>query len=407
MDLEFGKSVYEESRQLAKEAKDANQIAKILCDQDLQGHNYGIGILLDNKGQALGSSSLLQEYVSQELQASHQGKYMNSANILNEMKAAVLRWQRIPRQYWDQFILALPSDAGTGAVKTAIELSLQLDPQLKTIGIEAIGWPAYKAIAKVTRLACEEFDEDSVCDGEKVLPIYQAGPMNTTGRVRGADVIRARVNSAADKNLTVVLDRAYPGFEFAHLYKTHSFDQIMSKSYQLQIRPFIEAGVPFVLAISPTKAFVTFALRPGGLVLYFCPEHSRKQEVTNLLNMILRARGSAFENPVTRAFVKAMVYDFARIEIEHHQSLKRLHEAESLWRKLVKSTAIESLYSNKYAGMFRNPPAKSDAAIHIYNAHLYPVFSQGRCRQNVTGIPADEQLARKHVAVFAEHCSSS
>ena len=407
MDHEFGKSVYEKSLKLAAEAKDANQIAKILCDQDPQGHNYGIGILLDNKGLPLGSSSVLQNYVSKELQESRQGNYMNSVKIFDEMKKAVLRWQRIPRQYWDQFILALPSDAGTGAVKAAVELSLLLNPQQNKIAIEAYGWPAYKAIARVTRLACEEFDENSVCHGESSLAIYQAGPMNTTGRVRGADVIQARVNSAAKKKHSVILDRAYPGFEFAHLYKSHSFDQIMSNSYRLQIEPFLHAGIPFALAISPTKAFVTFALRPGGLLLFSCPERSRKQEVTNLMNMILRARGSAFENPVTRAFVKAMVYDSEKMEIEHHQSLKRLDDAESLWRKLVKGTAIESLYSDNYAGMFRNPPAKSDAALHIYNAHLYPVFSQGRCRQNVTGIPDDEQLAQTHVAVFAEHCLSS
>ena len=407
MNLDFGKSVYEKSQQLVAEAKDSNQIAKILCDQDPKGHNYGIGILLDNKGQPLGSSSVLQNYVSRELQDSQQGIYMNSANILDKVKESVLRWQRIPRRYWDQFILALPSDAGTGAVKAAVELSLLINSQLDTIAIEAFGWPAYKAIAKVTRLACKEFDENSMCDEVGILPIYQAGPMNTTGKVRGAEVIQERVHSAIKNNHSAILDRAYPGFEFAHLNKTHSFDQILSKSYQLQIEPFLKAGVPFTLAISPTKAFVTFALRPGGLVLYFCPARSHMQKVNNLLNMIIRARGSAFENPITRAFVKAMVFDLERLEIEHHQSLKRLDEAESLWRKLVKGTGIEYLYSDKYAGMFRNPPAKTDAALHIYNAHLYPVFSQGRCRQNVTGIPDDEQLARKHVAVFAEQCLNS
>jgi hypothetical protein len=35
------------------------------------------------------------------------------------------------------------------------------------------------------------------------------------------------------------------------------------------------------------------------------------------------------------------------------------------------------------------------------------VFSGDRCRQNVTGIPEDEELARKHVAVFAAECFQS
>ena len=60
-----------------------------------------------------------------------------------------------------------------------------------------------------------------------------------------------------------------------------------------------------------------------------------------------------------------------KLENEHHQSLKRLDEAESMWRKLVQGTPIESLYSANYAGMFRNPAAKPDAApTHIQRTHL-------------------------------------
>ena len=405
MDLQFGKAVYTQAQQLAEEAKDANQISKILCDQDPQGHNYGIGILLDEQGQPLHSSSVLQEYVVKELETTCEGNYMSSAKILQKMKEAVLQWQRVPQEHWEHFILALPSDAGTGAVKTAIELALMLNPQCDKIGIEKFGWPAYQAIAKIARVGCVEFEEEeAVCEEGGALPVYQASPMNTTGRVRGKEVIQARAQAAAQQGLSIVLDRAYPGFEYARLFKTHSYDQIMAKSYELQIQPFIEQGLSFFLAISPTKAFVTFAFRPAGLLLFYCPEASRKQAITNLINTAIRARGSAFENPVTRAYVKAMVYDRKQLEAEHHHALKRLDEAETLWRKLVQGTAIEALYSQEYAGMFRNPKAQLEAAAHIYNQHLYPVFAQGRCRQNVTGIPKDEELAQKHVAVFAEHC---
>lgn len=404
MNLSFGKTVQAKAQQLADEAKDANQIAKVLCDQDPQGHNYGIGILLDEQGQPLGSSSVLQEYLVKELETTAEGNYMSSAKIMHEMKEAVLQWQRVPQEHWERFILALPSDAGTGAVKTAIELALLLNPQCEQLGVEKFGWPAYKAMAKISRIGCVEFDEEGVCDESKTLPVYQASPMNTTGRVRGKEILQARAQAAAKQGQSIVLDRAYPGFEYARLFKTHSYHQMMSKSYELQIQPFIEQGLSFSLAISPTKAFVTFAFRPAGLLLFYCPEKSRHQEVTNLINTAVRARGSAFENPVTRAYVKAMVYDRERLEAEHHQALKRLDDAETLWRKLVQGTPIESLYSEEYAGMFRNPDAKPEAATHIYNEHIYPVFSQGRCRQNVTGIPKDEDLARKHVTVFAEHC---
>lgn len=123
-----------------------------------------------------------------------------------------------------------------------------------------------------------------------------------------------------------------------------------------------------------------------------------------MLNTTIRARGSAFEHPVSRAFAKAMTTDRARLEAEHLVALVRVAEAEAMWRKLVQGTPIEYLYSDRYAGLFRNPMARDDAPIAVYNEHIYPVFANQRCRQNVTGIPQDEHLARKHVRVFAEQC---
>ena len=70
----------------------------------------------------------------------------------------------------------------------------------------------------------------------------------------------------------------------------------------------------------------------------------------------------------------------------------------------LEEVEMEYLYADNYAGLFRNPKAREGAEAAIYNEHLYPVFSSGRCRQNVTGIPNDEELARKHVEVFAEQC---
>lgn len=404
MDIQFGNNVHKNALALAASGKDPNQIAKVLCDQDPDGHNYGIGIMLDGQGKPMSTSSSLLEYTQNEIANSGQGNYINSAKIINELTEATLKWQRIPEKYWDQFILALPSDAGTGAVKTAIEFELLLNSKIDKIGIEQYGWPAYKTIAKTSRIGCEEFQQDGVIEDPRILPVYQAGPMNTTGKVRSKELIQARAKSASDHNMHVVLDRAYPGFEFARLQSTQSYHDIMYKSFELQIEPFIEQGVPFSLSLSPTKAFVTFALRPCGLLLVFCPKNSQKNELTTLLSTTIRARGSSFENPITRAFARLMVNEPHRLEEEHQQAIKRLDEAESLWRKLVKGTAIEYLYSDQYSGLFRNPEAKEGSAEFIYNEHIYPVFSQGRCRQNVTGIPDNEELAKAHVDIFAAYC---
>ena len=53
---DFGECVRNRAKLLASEGKDANQIAKILCDADPDGHNYGIGIVLDSEGQAMSTS---------------------------------------------------------------------------------------------------------------------------------------------------------------------------------------------------------------------------------------------------------------------------------------------------------------------------------------------------------------
>ncbi|MDY6855562.1 MAG: aminotransferase class I/II-fold pyridoxal phosphate-dependent enzyme [Thermodesulfobacteriota bacterium] len=403
-DLQFGKEVYEYAIQLGQQGKDANQIAKVLYDQDSNGYNYGIGIILNANGKPMDTSSILVHYSKEEIENSKSGNYMSSNAIIQDVKTAVLSWQRIPEEYWPCFKLALPSDAGTGAVKTGVEIALMLDSRIHTLGIEELGWPAYKAIAKIARIQCKEYPEDGVFCDEGVLSVYQAGPMNTTGLIRGRDIIDARAQAAAKSSSCVVLDRAYSGFEFARLLAQNSFSDIMRMSYELQIRPFIERGVTFCLAISPTKSFITFALRPCGLLLIYCPDESREKEVNTVINSTIRARGSAFEHAVTRAFAKAITKDLSHLEAEHQSALERVAEAEAMWRELVKGTPIEYLYSENFAGLFRNPKSQKEAAIHIYNEHIYPVFSQQRCRQNITGIPDDRELAHKHVSVFAKQC---
>ena len=404
MSFEFGEQVCAQAKQLAEEGKDANQTAKILCDNDPESYNYGIGIMLGGDGNPMATSPTLLQYVTEELSNSGSGTYMNSAKTMGELQQAVMKWQRIPEKYWDGFTAVVPSDAGTGAIKTGIETAIGLDPELKVLGIEELGWPAYKAIAKAARLEHKEYPGDAAIQGEDVLPVYQSGPMNTTGQVRSTETISERARVAAQKGDIVILDRAYSGFEFARLARDSSIDEIMTRSYELQIEPFIDAGVTFCMALSPTKAFLTFSLRPGGILLLYCPDSARKADNTTIVNTVMRARGSSFEHPVTRAFVKAMVGNLAGLEEEQMASLTRLAEAETMWRKLVAGTPIEYLFAEDYAGLFRNPKAKDNAALKIYDEHIYPVFATRRCRVNATGIPSDEAVAESHVKVFAQEC---
>lgn len=66
MKLDFGENVYDRSRVLAEQGKDVNQIAKVLCDQDPEGYNYGIGVILGGDGRPAATSSTLLEYAVAE-----------------------------------------------------------------------------------------------------------------------------------------------------------------------------------------------------------------------------------------------------------------------------------------------------------------------------------------------------
>ncbi len=400
----FGDDVIAEAQKLRASGLDANQIAGILCKKDPQGKNYGIGILLGGDGKPVPTSPTLLDYAAKELKESGSGTYYNSDALKKDVTEAVLRWQGVPEAYWPNFQLLLPSDAGTGAVQTAIQVAQILKEGFTTLAVEELGWPAYKAIAASTRLGFKEYETDGVATGAGLLPLYQAGPMNTTGRVPSLEIVTKRAAAAREAGTPAILDRAYSGFEYARKLGEWSYADVMQKSYQGQIEPFIKAGVPFCVAISPTKAFVTFSLRPCGLLLIYQPDATKVAANAPKLNGVIRARGSSFEHAITRAFVKALVKDRSRLEAEHASALGRCAEAERLWAELTRGTAIEALFSDSYAGLFRNPKAKPEAAREIYGAHVYPVFADGRCRLNVTGLPADKTQAETPVSTFARYC---
>lgn len=401
---EFAESIQSRARALAVDGKDANQIAKILCDADPAGHNYGIGIVLDSDGRAMSSSETLLAYTRREIEESGRGNYQSSAAILADLKTAVLKWQRIPQTLWDRFLLILPSDAGTGTVKSAVDLALELNQKVTSIGVEKLGWPAYSAIARSCRIECKEFPPDCVIEGEAVLPLYQAGPLNTTGKVTADSILKQRAHSAAAKGFPVILDRAYPGFEFSSRLEKEGYDAVMKMSYERQIAPFIGPESPLLIAISPTKCFRSFALRPAGMLLAYIPDKITRSEFSTLAAILMRARGCSFEHPITRAFAKALVSDLPALEREHAQVLRRLAQTEGLWASLTRDTPIEHLFSESYSGLFRNPRAHRDSDITLYGQHIYPVFTAGRCRINITGLPGNEELQRRHIGAFAKTC---
>jgi aspartate/tyrosine/aromatic aminotransferase len=401
----FGVGVSREAAELIAGGKDANQTANILFQRDPKGRNYGIGIILDGRGKPAKTSAALLKAAKRELASdSGVGNYMNSAKSADALKESLFEWQGIPKKLLGRFKLVTPSDAGTGAVQTGMQSAQLLDPKLKTIAIERLSWPAYKTIAKVLGLRVEEFQLGGAASRRGVLPVYQAGPHNSTGRAPRADEVKARARAAAKAGGWVLLDRAYSGFEFASKLGALSYRALMKRSYETQLKPFVDAGVPFLTAISPTKAFGTFALRPCGLLLAYCPDAKSEKAVAGAFTAAIRARGSAFEHPVTRAFIRAMISDRAGLERAHVAALKRLQQAERAWKKHIAGTPLENAFSEDYAGLFRNVEIKPGADAALYGEHLYPVFTPGRCRLNVTGLPADAKRAAKDAALFAGAC---
>jgi hypothetical protein len=401
---EFGEGILQRAKALGDDGKDANQTAKILCDADAEGHNYGIGIVLNDDGNPLETSATILDFAAREVEASTLGNYYNSAAIMSDLKSAVLRWQRVPEEYWDRFVLALPSDAGTGAVLSAVEIALAIDNTLAEVGVEELGWPAYGAIAKTCRVGIRECPTDCVISDAGVLPLYQAGPMNTTGRVTSEEVLASRAEAARDR--VIILDRAYSGFEFARNLDSDGYDTVMRRSYEKQLAPFLAGNQPVLIALSPTKCFRSFALRPAGMLLAYVPDAATRKEVTGIAGYLMRARGCSFEHPVSRGFAKAMVSALDKLEGEHAEALTRCATTEAAWGVLARGTEIETLFSDQYSGLFRNPPAREGAEVALYGEHIYPVFSSGRCRINVTGLPGNEALQGTHVAAFARACKA-
>jgi aspartate/tyrosine/aromatic aminotransferase len=382
---------------------DVNQVADILARADRHAANYGIGIILDGFGRPMPTSP---ELVAQTLRASNDGieaSYLSSKPLQAELLQQVLSWQRIPESYWQDFLLVTPSDAGTGAVNTAVQLYLMMNEQISALAVEELSWPVYQSIAASNRVGFASY----ALQAEDILrptaiTIMQAGPHNSTGYICSSDIIQTRADAAARKGLPIILDRAYPGFENAEVLQNQGYDAVMQRSSDHYLLPFLQSGCSVSIALSPTKAFRSFALRPCGLTLVYEPDANKRKLLESAMITVNRSRGSAFEHPATRGFIRGLVENRSVLELEHGETLQRLAQAQKLWKELLQGHPLAEAFTSQYAGMFRNLFAIDGCEEAFYEAHIYPVIAGNRCRINVTGIPQDEAKAQGHIDVFAK-----
>jgi hypothetical protein len=151
MTLDFGRTTLARAEELSRLGKDANQIAAILCDRDAEGYNFGIGIVIESDGKPMKSSKTLLDALHRELASCEYGRYLNSADAMPEFKAKMLEFQGVPKSLWDSIEIAVPSDAGTGAVKLALEYAFARNDELSALHVEELGWPAYRSSRRVPR----------------------------------------------------------------------------------------------------------------------------------------------------------------------------------------------------------------------------------------------------------------
>ena len=93
----FGAAVQRTAEALSAQGRDANQIAKIVCDQDPDGYNYGIGIVVDGKGRAWPTSETLLNHARAEIDNSLLGEYMSTSSLAASLKEAVFGGSASPR----------------------------------------------------------------------------------------------------------------------------------------------------------------------------------------------------------------------------------------------------------------------------------------------------------------------
>ena len=381
---------------------DVNQVADLLARADAQAANYGIGIILDGHGRPMPTSTELMAQTLRAGEAGAEATYLSSKTLHGQLLPQVLNWQRIPKQYWDNFLLVTPSDAGTGAVNTAVQMYLMMSSKISALAVEELSWPVYSSIAASNRIGFQSFGlQDPAIAGPNVLTVMQAAPHNSTGYVCPSKIIQARAESAAERGLPIILDRAYPGFENAGMLASQGYDAVMQGSCEHYLLPFLQTGCSFAVALSPTKAFRSFSLRPCGLTLVYEPDEQKRKLLADAANTINRGRGSAFEHPASRGFIRSLVENLPALELQHAQTLRRLADAQKLWQKLLQGHPLAPAFAAEYAGMFRNLLAAENSEETFYQAHIYPVLADNRCRINVTGIPLDEIQAQAHIDVFA------
>lgn len=396
-----GKYFLQRAHSFREDGADVNQVANLLVAEDSQAADYGIGVILDGHGRPMPTSPELMAQTLRAVEQGVDGTYLSSKSSHAQLLEAVVSWQRIPYRYWSDFVLVTPSDAGTGAVNTAVALYQMLNPKIGSLAVEERSWPVYQTIAAANRLDFSTYDLMNPAPlKRKTLTVTQAAPHNSTGYICSKALVEARAAAAAKEGQPIILDRAYPGFEQADLLSTQGYDSVMRRSCEHYLLPYMRAGCSFAIALSPTKAFRSFALRPCGFTLVYEPDPRKRAKLISAMTVINRSRGSAFEHPASRALVYSFIARREILEDEHAQSMQRLADSQKLWQKLLRDHPLSNAFSSQYAGMFRNLAGIENFELAFYEAHMFPVIAGDRCRINVTGIPIDETLAQSHLDVF-------
>lgn len=387
---------------LRRAGLDPNQIAEILWQRDPIGFNYGVGVVLNGDGRPMATPPEIVDAVIRETLESQLAVYRTLSNDDRErLKEAVLDWQGCPAALRSRFEIAVISDSGTGALQTGLQLEALMNGQAERTAIRPRGWPAYRALAASAQLSFDDGENALARLDRRTIVVHQAGPHNTSGAVESAMDLREAARRIGAAGASLVLDRAYPAFEHAGRVASEGLAAVSQRSFEEQVLPFVDEGIPFSLALSPTKAFRTFALRPAGFLLIHTPDHQTRDRVRAALPGLVRARGASSSHPATRALVALLMDRSLALARAHEESLARTARAEAAWRTLCRGTALEPLFGPGSGGLFRNILMDAQRQPRVYDAHVYPVFFEDRCRINITGLPEDLEMARSHVALFA------
>jgi len=380
---------------LQKNGIDYNQVASQVAASDPGSANYGIGLMMGGDGRPLPENRLMLEALK-DLAVPGPSAYRSVTNLMPIVKEKLLMWLCVPDKYWEDFILACPSDGGTGAVQAGLQALLMVS-NLRSINVSQKGWPAYRAMAAVSRVQFCEREYEHIPLSHS-LPIAQLGPHNQTGLLP-TKTMKCLAEHCARNGLVCLCDMAYPGFSIS----PDGHNDVMPETFRVFMEPFLKNNVPTAFAVGFTKRFRLFATRPFGALLVYAPRSRNvRNNLQQAINQVMRARGASFSNAANMALLNVLIKDFSGFVESGQMSLQRLNHVEERWRKMTIGTSLKPYFGDDYGGLFRLLPARHEAAKQLYGRGIVPVISKGFFRINITGLPDDDEAAEFHVRSFAD-----